>query len=87
MTDEGSIDAAALQAALPYSEHARIACNLRLLQELHSCLYLAGWLNYDTLADGMSPMHMLNTRRAMFDVTPLNEAVKTAKGLLEEGNR
>lgn len=59
---------------------------VRLIQELHVRLNGAGWLQFDTLADGVSPMSLLQTRQMMLDVAPLSKAVDTAKKIKKEGD-
>lgn len=75
-----------MKAALPHADRAKIASNLRIVQELHSCLNAAGWLQFDSLADGQSPLHLLYTRQTMLDVPPLKAAVEAAKRLKREGD-
>lgn len=86
VANEGSFDLPRLKAALPFAERARIAANLRVVQDLHKRLNDAGWLQYDTLADGLTPLHLLYTRQAMHDVPPLDKAVGTCKRIKKEGD-
>lgn len=86
MTKEEPFDSAKLKAALPIADRARIAANLRIISELHTRLNAAGWLDFDTLADGLSPMHLLYTRQAMQDVAPLASAVESSKRSKKEGD-
>lgn len=85
-TKEGSFNATKLKAALPFAERARIASNLRVIDELHVRLNAVGWLQYDTLADGLSPMHLLYYRKEMHDVAPLAAAVEAAQRIKKEGD-
>lgn len=82
----GWFDRERLPAALPHAEHCRIASMVRLMQELHTRLNAAGWLQFDTLADGLAPMSLLYTRQSMCDVTPLDQAIEAAKRLKKEGD-
>lgn len=75
-----------LKDALPHAERARIASNVRVIQELHTHLNAAGWLEFDTLADGLAPMHLLYTRQVMLDVPDLSSAIRSAKRLKNEGD-
>lgn len=76
---DASFDTAKLKTALPFAERARIIANLRLVQELHTCLNNTGWLAYDTLADGLSPLQLLHPRQIMLDVAPLDKAIQLQK--------
>lgn len=82
----GNLDGEKLRAALPHAERARIAHMLRLLQQIHYCLNATGRLEYDTLADGQSPVHYLESRKLLYDVRPLDKAVEVAKRLKKEGD-
>lgn len=59
---------------------------LRLMGQLHWFLNAAGRLEYDSLADGQSPVHFLDSRKTMYDVLPLDKAVETAKRIKKEGD-
>lgn len=59
---------------------------VRLMQELHLRLNSAGWLRFDTLADGVSPLSLLYTRQVMLDVAPLGKAVDAATKIKKEGD-
>lgn len=86
LTKTGSFPDAKLKAALPHAERARIAHMVRLIQELHDRLKKAGWLRYDTLADGLSPLQLLHPRQIMLDVAPLDKAIQAAKRLQKDGD-
>lgn len=53
---------------------------------MHTDLNKAGWLQFDTLADGLSPLHLLYYRQEMHDVAPLASAVEAAQRIKKEGD-
>lgn len=66
---------------MPSAERARIGSNLRLINELHVRLHRTGMLPFNVLSEGISPLTLLKTRKAMFDVPPLAQAVAAGKRL------
>lgn len=59
---------------------------VRLVQQAHWILNCLGRLRYDTLADGQSPIHLLDSRKMLLDVRPLDKAVEAAKAIKKEGD-
>lgn len=82
----GNLDGEKLKVALPHAERARIVSMIRLIQQIHWMLNAVGRLEYDTLADGQSPLHLLDSRKLLFDVRPLDKAVEAAKRIKKEGD-
>lgn len=79
--NEPIFDLEELKIALPLAERARIGSNLRLLNDLHVHLHKTGLLPFNVMNEGISPLTLFITRKAMFDVPSLSQAVEAAKRL------
>lgn len=49
-------------------------------------LHRTGLLPFNTLSEGLSPLTLLGSRKKMFDVPPLEQAVKAGKRLKAEAD-
>lgn len=79
--EEPAFDLDKLRTALPFAERARLASNLRLINELHMWAHKTGLLPATSLNHGINPVALLENRKIMFDVVPLSKAIESGKKL------
>lgn len=79
--EEPTYDMDKLKTALPFAERARLASNLRLINELHMRAHKTGLLPAHTLNHGINPVTLLDSRKIMFDVVPLARAIESGRKL------